>query len=124
MHTVKAFNNNGNIVPTHVEIDGKPLRFRAIDYHADVDHVPTFTFEVMSLSDIEIKHASICFKYHPETVIDAIKILRHELMLHSEVYNGFLGSIKSALNDMRDDASSNNKAAEKILERMIGGNDK
>lgn len=124
MHTVKVFNNNGNIVPTHVEIDGKPLRCRAIDYHADVDYVPTFTFEISSLADIEVNHAGIHFKFHPETVEESMKILRHELMLHGEVYDGFLGSIKSALNDMNGDTSSINKSAEKILGRMIGDNDK
>ena len=124
MHTVKVFNNNGNIIPTHVEIDGKPLRCRAIDHHAEVDCIPTFTFEVLALSDIEVNHADIRFKFHPETVVEAVKILRHELMLHGEIYEGFLGSIKSALNDMCDDASSINKAAEKILGRIIGENDK
>lgn len=125
MHTVKVFNNNGNIIPTHIEIDGKAMKkCRSIDYHADADSIPTFTFEIMALSDIEVNHADICFKYHPESVVEAVKILRHELMLHGEVYEGFLGSIKSALNDMRDDASSINKAAEKILGRIIGDNDK
>lgn len=124
MHKVKVFNNNGNIIPTHVEIDGKPLRCRSIDYHAEVDCIPTFTFEVLALPDIEVNHADIRFKFHPWTVVEAVKILRHELMLHGEVYEGFLGSIKSALNDMNGDTSSINKAAEKILGRIIGDNDK
>lgn len=124
MHTVKVFNNNGSVIPTHVEIDGKPLRCRSIDYHAEADCIPTFAFEVFALSDIEVNHADIRFKFHPETVTDAVKILRHELMRHNEIYDGFLGSVKSVLNDMYDDASSINKAAEKILQRMIGDNDK
>ena len=124
MHTVKVFNNNGSVIPTHVEIDGKPLRCRSIDYHADHESFPMFVFEVSALSDIEVNHADIRFKFHPYTVVEAVKIIRHELMLHGEVYEGFLGSIKSALNDMCDDASSINKAAEKILGRIIGENDK
>ena len=124
MHTVKVFNNNGNIIPTHVEIDGKPLRCRVIDYHAEVDCIPAFTLEILSLADIEVNHADICFKYHPESVEEAVKILRHELMQHGDVYCGFLASIKSALNDMCDGTSDTNRAAGKILERMIGDNDK
>lgn len=124
MHKVKVFNNNGNIIPTHVEIDGKPLRCRSIDYHADHESFPMFVFEVSALSDIEVNHADIRFKFHPYTVVEAVKILRHELIQHGDVYCGFLASIKSALNDMCDGASDTNRAAEKILERMIGDNDK
>ena len=124
MHTVKVFNNNGSVIPTHVEIDGKPLRCRSIDYHADHESFPMFVFEVSALSDIEVNHADIRFKFHPYTVVEAVKIIRHELMLHGEVYEVFLGSIKSALNDMNGDTSSINKAAEKILGRIIGDNDK
>lgn len=119
MHTVKVFNNNGNVVPTHVEIDGKPLRCRSIDYHAEADYIPTFAFEVMALSDIEVNHADICFKYHPESVEESVKILRHELMLHGEVYGGFLESIKSALHDIGDETDITG-AAKLILSRIIG----
>lgn len=119
MHTVKVFNNNGKIVPTHVEIDGKPLRCRALDYHAEVDYIPTFTFEIPSLADIEVNHADICFKYHPESVNESVKILRHELMQHGEVYGEFLESIKSALHDMEYETDITG-AANLILSRIIG----
>ena len=119
MHTVKVFNNNGNIVPTHVEIDGKPLRCRAIDYHAEVYYIPAFTFEISSLADIEVNHADICFRYHPESVVESVKILRHELMRHGEVYCGFLESIKGALCDMGDETDITD-AANLILSRIIG----
>lgn len=119
MHTVKVFNNNGNIVPTHVEIDGKPLRCRSIDYHAEVDCIPTFTFEVPSLADIEVNHADICFKFHPETVTDAVKILRHELMQRGDVYNGFAYSIESSLNEAKP-YTKERDLARAILDRIIG----
>lgn len=119
VHTVKVFNNNGNAVPTHVEIDGKPLRCREIDYHAEVDHIPTFTFELLALPGIEVNHADICFRYHPESVVESVKILRHELMLHGEVYGGFLESIKSALHDMGAETDITG-AAKFILSRIIG----
>ena len=119
MHTVKVFNNNGNIIPTHVEIDGKPLRCRSIDYHAEADHIPTFTFEISSMDDIEVNHADICFRYHPESVVESVKILRHELMRHGEVYGGFIESIKGALYDMGDETDITD-AANLILSRIIG----
>ena len=119
MHKVKVFNNNGNIIPTHVEIDGKPLRCRSIDYHAEVDCIPAFTFEVFAMSDIEANHADIRFKFHPETVTDAVKILRHELMQHGDTYNGFISSIESALNESKPYVRENN-LAKAILDRIIG----
>ena len=119
MHTVKVFNNNGNIIPTHVEVDGKPLRCRKINYHADLKSVPTFTFEVQALSDIEVNHAEICFKFHPETLTDALKILRHELMQHGDTYNGFIASIESALNESKPYVRENN-LAKAVLDRIIG----
>lgn len=119
MHTVKVFNNNGNAMPTHVEIDGKPLRCRSIDYHCEVDYIPTFTFEILALADIEVSHADICFKYHPESVEESVKILRRELMQKGEVYGGFLESIKSVLHDMGDETGITD-AANLILSRIIG----
>lgn len=120
MHTVKVFNDNGNIIPTHIEIDGKTLKkCRSIDYHADADSVPTFTFEVMALSDIEVNHADICFKFYPETVVEAVKILRHELMQHGDVYNGFACSIESALKEAKP-YTKEIDLARAILDRIIG----
>lgn len=37
------------------------------------------------------------FSYAPQSVEDAVKILRHELLTHGEVYNGFKASLKSAI---------------------------
>lgn len=119
MHTVKVFNNNGKITPTHVEIDGKPLRCRSIDCRVDCETVPTFIFEVPSLSDIEVNHASICFKFTPKTVTDAVKILRYELMQYGEIYNGFLSSIESALSEAKPYVKENN-LAKAVLDRIIG----
>lgn len=120
MHTVKVFNDNGNIIPTHIEIDGKTLKkCRSIDYHADADSVPTFTFEVMALSDIEVNHADIFFKFHPQTVEESVKILRHELMQHGDVYNGFVCSIESALKEAKP-YTKEIDLARAILDRIIG----
>lgn len=119
MHTVKLFNKNGKIDTTHVEIDGRPMRCRTIDYHAEPGLVPTFTFEVMALSDIEVNHADICFKFHPETVTDAVKVLRSELMQHGDVYNGFAYSIESSLNEAKP-YTKERDLARAILDRIIG----
>lgn len=119
MHTVKVFNSNGSAITTHIEIDGKPLRCRSIDYHDEPDYIPTFTFELMALSDIEVNHADIRFKFYPESVVDAVKVLRSELMQHGDVYNGFVCSIESALNEAKP-YTKERDLARSILDRIIG----
>lgn len=119
MHTVKVFNDSEKVIPTNVEIDGKPMPCRSIDYHVDIDTVPVFTFEVMALSDLEVNHADICFKYHPETVVEAVKILRHELMQHGDVYNGFACSIESALKEAKP-YTKEIDLARAVMNRIIG----
>lgn len=119
MHTVKVFNESGKAIPTYIEIDGKLMTCRSIDYHVDIDTVPVFTFEVMALSDIEVNHADICFKYHPETVVEAVKILRHELMQYGDVYNGFARSIESALKEAKP-YTKDIDLARSILDRITG----
>lgn len=119
MHAVKVFNNNGEIKPTHVAIDGKPLRCRSIDYHVDIDTVPTFTFEVMALSDIEVNHSDVRFRFAPHTVTDAVKILRHEMMCDKELCAAFISSIESALREAKPYTSDHDLAVA-ILRRVTG----
>ena len=57
------------------------------------------------------------------SVTHAVAILRHELLLHGEVYNGFKASLKSALE--RFDYcglpfETEEEKAEKILNFLIG----
>lgn len=119
MHTVKVFNNSGKIIPTHVEIDGKPLRCRSIDYHVDIDTVPTFTLGVAALSDVEVNHSDIRFRFAPQTVTDAVKILRHELTYDKELCAAFISSIESALQEAKPYTSEHDLAAA-ILRRVAG----
>lgn len=119
MHTVKVFNNSDKIIPTHVEIDGKPLRCHSIDYHVDIDTVPTFTFGVMALSDIEVNHSDIRFRFTPQTATDAVKILRHELVCDGELRAAFIASIESVLQEAKPYTSEHDLAVA-ILRRVTG----
>lgn len=46
--------------------------------------------------------------------------LRKELLKHEDIYNGFLASIISALNEIPNDGCSTQDMAEHILRRIIG----
>lgn len=39
----------------------------------------------------------ISFSVDPQSITDAISVLRHELLQHGEIYRGFKASLKSAL---------------------------
>lgn len=57
------------------------------------------------------------------SVTHAVAVLRHELLLHGEVYNGFKASLKSALeryNYCGLPFEPEEEIAEKILNFMIG----
>nr|DAH38203.1 MAG TPA: hypothetical protein [Caudoviricetes sp.] len=58
-----------------------------------------------------------------QSITDAISVLRHELLQHGEIYQGFKSSLKSALeihSICGIQIESEEETAEKILDFMIG----
>lgn len=118
-NTVKVFNNNGKIIPTEVKINKTSVAVRSIDYHADLESVPVFTIDIPSLADIEVNHADIVFRFHPETVVDAIKVIQCELKNDDVFRNAFLASIESALKEAKPYTPEHDLAIA-ILNRVAG----
>lgn len=108
---------------TQCFIDGnKVSRVKSVDFHVAVDEVPIFNFELMAATDIEMEClAQISFT--SQSITDAILVLRHELLQHGEIYNGFKASLKSALesyNYCGMPFEPEEEIAEKILDFLIG----
>ena len=103
--------------------DGQEItRVRHIDANFDVDEIPTVNVEIVGGFDFE-GMADIHFDYSPQTVKEACKILREELMKHGDLYNGFLSSIESSLKEQKATAlpfQPERDIADKILQRIIG----
>lgn len=112
--------------------DQKIERVKAVDFRAAVDEVPTFTFETMGAPDIDMP-GDIRFSFTPQTVTEAIVVLRNELLKHDELFEGFLASIKSGIlegagvnspaptMDLAYDAENSvSYTAEHILKCLIG----
>lgn len=96
---VKVVNPNEGWMGTEYYIDGKKIeRVKSVDFRVAVDEVPHFTFETMGLPDIDMS-GDIRFKFTPKTVQQAIIVLRNELMTHGELYQVFLKSMLSSLDD-------------------------
>lgn len=101
------------------------------DIYIAVDEVPHFTFETMGLPDIDMS-GDIRFKFTPKTVQQAIIVLRNELMTHGELYQVFLKSMLSSLDDKFWNSRSKSgheldlgeedfkEAAALMLNRLIG----
>lgn len=124
MPVVKIINPSPyNWMGTQCFIDGHEVpRVKSVDFHVAVDEIPTFEFEMFGLPDIEMV-GDIRFRFTPESVTDAVAILRHELLQHGEIYNGFKASLKSALeryNYCGLPFEPEDDVARKILDFMIG----
>lgn len=104
-------------------IDGNEAKnVRLVDFHGSVDEIPIFKFETMGIPDIKMC-GDIRFRFIPETVTDAVFILRNELLAHGEVYNGFKESLKTAIEKYCTCGlpfEPEEETAGKILDFMIG----
>lgn len=124
MSVVKIVNPNPyDWMGTECLIDGKKIpRVKSVDFHVSVDEVPIFNFELMAAPDIELEClAQISFA--SQSITDAISVLRHELLQHGEIYQGFKSSLKSALEIYSTCGlpfEPEEEIAEKILDFMIG----
>lgn len=133
---VKVVNQNGDWRGTKCYIDGKKIeRVKSVDFRVAVDEVPQFTFETIGLPDIDMS-GDIRFRFTPETVQQATMVLRNELLTKGTLYNCFLESMLSALDDKFWDSRDRNRndldlgeedfkeAAVLMLNRLIGIEDK
>lgn len=65
---------------THIFIgDCELKRVVSTSYEQTAVTAPAFTFETMGFPDIEIDNADIRFRFTPEAVTDATKVIRHAL---------------------------------------------
>ena len=129
---VKVVNPNESWMGTEYYIDGKKIpNVRSVDFRVAVDEIPQFTFETIGLPDIDMP-GDVQFSFTPETVQQAAVVLRNELSKHGVLYDSFLSSMRSAIdddfwntretcgNDLDIGKDDFNEAAELMLNRLIG----
>lgn len=124
MSIVKIVNQNPyDWRGTECLIDGKKIpRVKSVDFHVSVDEVPIFNFELMAAPDIELECLAQ-ISVSSQSITDAISVLRHVLLQHGEIYQGFKSSLKSALEIYSTCGlpfEPEEETAEKILDFMIG----
>ena len=124
MPVVKIVNSKpDNWTGTKCFIDNREIHnVTAVDFHVGVDELPEFRFEMLGMPDIEM-NSRVIIQVSPQSITDAISVLRHELLQHGEIYYGFKASLKSALiayNSCGLPFEPEEEIAEKILNFMIG----
>lgn len=124
MSTVKIINPSSyDRFGTKCFIDGKEVpRVKSVNFHTTVDEIPVVKFEMMEVPDIEMECLAQ-ISATSQSITDAISVLRHELLQHGEIYNGFKSSLKSALesyNYCGMPFEPEEEIAEKILNFLIG----
>lgn len=121
---VRVVNPGDSWLGTEYYIEGKKIdKVKRIDFSVGCEEVPTFVFETMGIPDIDMP-GRVIFDCKPESVTEAVKILRNELLKHEDLYDGFTASIASALKDhwccgLPFDTEED--VAKKILDYVIGG---
>ena len=96
---VKVVNPNGDWRGTECYIDGNKIQnVRSVDFRVAVDEVPQFTFETLGLPEIDMA-GDVQFSFTPETVQQAAVVLRNELSKRGDLYDVFLSSMRSAIDD-------------------------
>ena len=116
---VKIEQDKENQTVHRVFKDGKKIeRVRAINFDISAGEIPIVLVEIAGGCNFE-GMADIYFDYSPYTVKEACKILRDELLKNVELYNGFVSSIQTAIEEAPN-YIKNRELAERILKRIIG----
>lgn len=114
---VKPIENTYN--EHQVFIDGTEIKnVRSLVFGVDVDSIPEATIEISGKLDYN-GLARIGLTLEPEAVRECIMGLQFALQMDYDLRNGFVASIKSALDEAKN-YESNEKLSERILDRILG----
>lgn len=91
---------------------------KSVDFRVAVGELNSFIFEMYGFPDIDM-YGDILFKFHPETVKEAVAVLQNELSNGSDLRGGFIASIESALNEAKP-YTGEHALAEAIMDRIVG----
>lgn len=120
---VNVINLGGDWLRTGIYINNQKINYiKAVDFHVAMDEVPKFTFETIGVPDIDMT-GDIRFSFMPKTVTEAVTVLRNELLKHGDLYDGFLTSMRSAIEDaekwhMNDWLETNYDKRKEDLDRL------
>lgn len=116
---LKVYNDTGRVVPTHVEINGRPVRCKSLKYECASDSIPTVNLELYTITDLDVSNIGrIWVSISPENLKEANDIIRFELLKRKDYYHGMMLTIESALQD--SGITNAHVVASQVLNRIIG----
>lgn len=119
INRLRVYNENGRVIPTNVEINGRPIRCRSLKYECAADSVPSIELELNTLADIDVANIGQAWiSISPKNLAEANEIIRFELSKRDDYYKGNLLTIESALMD--SGITNAHDIACHVLDRMIG----
>lgn len=121
MPRVRVVNPNDSWIGTEYYINGQKIdRVKSVDFRAAIDEVPTFAFEIIGEPDIDMA-GDIRFSFTPETVAEAVKVLRNELLKYGDIYDAFRASVYSAAKEeIGKEIPNADIIASAVMRRIIG----
>lgn len=103
----------------NVDVNGKEINnISSIEFYADPYQIPVVQLGLASGIDYD-GLADIGIDISPESTAECISGLGFALQMDEDLRNGFLASIRSAL-DEAGNYENNEKLAERILDRVLG----
>lgn len=102
-----------------VDVNGKKINnITSIEFYVDPYQIPVVQLGLASGIDYD-GLADVSIDISPESTVECIRGLDFALRMDEDLRNGFLASIRSAL-DEAGNYENNNKLAERILDRVLG----
>lgn len=101
-------------------INGNKVRATAVNINVEVDCVPQCEVTICPENVEYNGQADVKYDFTPETVQQAVVVLRNELLKHGEFYDGFRSSVKSAVDECRTDIVTRDEMVDAIMKRIIG----
>ena len=99
--------------------DGNEIKcITEVSLNINTDSFPEVNITIGGGCDFE-GMADVHFDYSPYTVKEACKILREEIMKRNDLFDGFVSSIQTAIEEAPN-YIKNRELAERILKRIIG----
>lgn len=103
-------------------IDGRKIKgVMAIDYHIEANEIPRIDLSLYGAPDFDAD-SFVGFDFTSKTVDEAVNVLRCALRSDKELYNAFLASVLSAIqNAMKEpDGVTDEELAVRIADGIIG----
>lgn len=110
-------------IGTQVKINGEKVHMvRGIDYSVYVGETPEIKLYINGIGNFDLQCDRIILDISPENIKDATVILRNELLKHGDLYDAFLASIRSAVEEQfsKPDGANDDELIKSIMDRVIG----